>query len=266
MNEVELNKQTTDGIRIEKEVEMEPVRPAPSLTKSTEKVQKKSKARLEEPEEGKTSFTVNFEYILHSSMLIAGKLLAKAVAAYNSLFTVNEKDRARIYENLGKKHMKKGQHNSALDAFNKAIDAGIKTPQIYYLMGKAYFQTSAYDKAIGCFKESLKIVPKNTDALFQLGSTYLKIKEYDKCISTLIETTNSSRANSEIYYKLGIAYDKKGNADDAIKALKKAIEMSPDEIKYYQHLGFVYQTKGDVKESAKCFKKVLELEGGEEMD
>ena len=65
---------------------------------------------------------------------------------------------------LGKKQLKDGLYNDALNSFEHAILLDQKDPDLWNLMGIALRSLGRYNEAIECFNKSLEIDPRDKNA------------------------------------------------------------------------------------------------------
>ena len=65
---------------------------------------------------------------------------------------------------LGKKQLKDGLYNDALNLFEQAILLDQKDPDLWNLMGIALRSLGRYNEAIECFNKSLEIDPRDKNA------------------------------------------------------------------------------------------------------
>lgn len=95
---------------------------------------------------------------------------------------------------------------SAMQEFNKAIEAAPKDAIIYYLRGLAYSYTHTYISAIEDFNKTIKLNPKFTEAYFYRGLAKVNYNEIAKA-----------------YYKNGLTPDVGiYNYEDILSDYKKA--------------------------------------------
>ena len=77
---------------------------------------------------------------------------------------------AKIYNDRGIAHVKKGLYERAFSNFNKALEINPGYGEAYYNRGRAYQLNLQYDKAISDFNRTIKITPRHSDAYKYRGN------------------------------------------------------------------------------------------------
>ncbi len=83
------------------------------------------------------------------------------------------------YTNMGWAYYNKGDYETALRAFNRAIESNPRYVMAYYNQGLAYLSLGKDRKAVKAFTEAIEIFPDFIDAHYNLGLAYLKLEEKD---------------------------------------------------------------------------------------
>jgi len=134
------------------------------------------------------------------------------------------------YNNIGIFYAEKGDMDTAIDYFNKAL---IVKP--------------GYSLA----KENRKRAYKKKEEISGEGEVLIdEQKEKDKDIPERVRLLNN----------LGIAEGRSGDLDEAISLFKEAIELYPGYAESYNNLGYAYYLKGEIKKAEGYFKKALEID------
>ena len=87
-----------------------------------------------------------------------------ALAEFTKALQADPKD-PEIYNNRGSIYTFKGQYDQAIADFNQALKLNPRYANAYYNRGVAYYNKSLYDKAIGDFTKCIELDPKLADRL-----------------------------------------------------------------------------------------------------
>lgn len=94
---------------------------------------------------------------------------------------------------MGEAHLRRGQHNNAIETFSRLISAAPRIWVPYVSRGAAYLETGRYDLAIRDFNRAQTLTPPHLPPMFigmQLmmrGHTHALLGDWDKSLSDLSE-------------------------------------------------------------------------------
>lgn len=204
----------------------------------------------------------DFDFLLHSSLLIGGRILHKVLNFYNEFFSLDEKDTLTIHKNLVQHYRKKGNIGKAISSIKKVIDLdpSVKKGELFLMLAELYSLNGNHADAKATYHSYLKEHPTSYEALVGLAGTYYKENDIDNAIKYCEEARDINSNDDQLFFKLGLLYDKKKEQQKAIDCLESAIKISPETVKYHQHIGFLYESTGAHEKAVPHFKKVLELE------
>jgi tetratricopeptide (TPR) repeat protein len=111
---------------------------------------------------------------------------------------VNGKDLAAAHLFRGSAYMSKGDMDSAIADFSRAIELDPQNPSTYSARGFVYFNKGEHERAIKDFTKAIELLPN---------------------AGALRVSTN--------YQMRGLAYEKMHNADLAIADFRRALEINP---------------------------------------
>jgi len=205
--------------------------------------------------------TLSSEFLWHSILLLLGRVGNRIIEFYNGLFTLGNRDTARIYENLGHGFRKRGQYDKALTAYRELVKLNPNSASSHFHMGRIYEMRGESDLAVKAYQKVIEIKPNHTEALYRLGLVLGKADDLEGAIEILGRAAEQNPASHRILYRLGILHDKSGSPEKALVHLERAVELKDDEPRYHQYLGFVYEGLGRHDEAVRHFKVVMEMEG-----
>ena len=107
---------------------------------------------------------------------------------------------------IGTVYGEKGDYNSAIKYFEKAVRLNQNDYKSFIGLGACYLNKDDYDKAIQYIKKGLSINPKDTGAHYSLGLAYLNkgdkalaLKQYD--ILKKLDESLADKLLEKIEYK-----------------------------------------------------------------
>ncbi len=130
-------------------------------------------------------------------------------------------------------HLKKGELESAVEAYTKAIRHKKYTlffthaPSVYNNLGQVYLQQEEYARAIENFEKAIELKPDAVQAYINLATTYLKHNRPNLAIESCKKALQISPNTAFTHYNLACAYAINTENTKAIDALRKAVELEP---------------------------------------
>ncbi len=115
----------------------------------------------------------------------------------------------------------------------------------YHSHGYAARKKGDYQTAIQFYSKALEVWPQHFKALFNRGFAYDKLSDFDSAIADYTRAIQIDPRNAYTYYNKGISLDRKGLYDDAVVSFSKAIELEPTKADFFHNRGFAYRKKRD---------------------
>lgn len=144
------------------------------------------------------------------------------------------------YFNLALSCFEKGNYDSAIENYKKALEFNSDLHQIYFNLANAYFSTNQHNLAIENYKKATELNPDLYQAFHYLGLNYAKKYQYNSAIECFKKVIDLKQDYFEAYNHLGISYHKQKQYEKAIEAYEKAIELKPDYSEAYKNIGGSY--------------------------
>jgi len=115
--------------------------------------------------------------------------------------------------------------NSALSAFQKAIEADPKQATPYKVLAFMYMGLGKRDDAIATWQKLQGVAPQDRDLAANLGRLYLMQKRYAEAATLFESETKANPSNAIAHLDLGIVRLRLHNTDQGIEAIHKALEI-----------------------------------------
>lgn len=138
------------------------------------------------------------------------------------------------------------QKSVVSEAAAEAFDAGTR-----------HLQRGRHTEAIEAFKRATALQPDFFEANYLLGYTYKKLGRYTEAVEPLSTATRLRQDSASAYYALGEVYFRLVNYELAIPALKRAIALKVKEPQVYSHLGYASYKLGRWEEAVSAYKEVV---------
>jgi tetratricopeptide (TPR) repeat protein len=164
---------------------------------------------------------------------------------------------ARAYGSLGIVYKKRGEHDKAIELFEKSMSLGKAYPEVFLHLGDIYYDRKEYDRAVQYLNEALKIdfnTKVRLGILNKLGRTYGKLGENEKAVRYFREAIRRYPESTTVYNNLGVLYARTGQLDKAIETFQEALKIKERKDIYY-NLANIYKEKGDTEKAIDAYKK-----------
>ena len=163
------------------------------------------------------------------------------------------------YYNRGIAYRNKGDNDSAIDDYTKAIDIKPNFANAYYNRGVAYWDKGDYDSAIADHTKAIQLNPNYAEAYNNRGNAYGDKGDYDLAIEDYTKAIDIKPNFANAYYNRGVAYWDKGDYDSAIADHTKAIQLNPNYAEAYNNRGNAYGDKGDYDLAIEDYTKAIDI-------
>lgn len=181
----------------------------------------------------------------------------KAIKAYSH--SIKLKPDFAAYNNRGIAYGKKGEHDRAIQDYDKAIALKLDYAEAYNNRGVDYVKKGEYARAIQDYDKAIALRLDYADAYNNRGVAYGKKGEYARAIRDFDRVIALRPNDAEAYNNRGVAYRAKGDYALAIQDYDKAIALNPDYAEAYNNRGVAYGAKGDYARAIQDFDKAVAL-------
>ncbi|MFP4081306.1 MAG: sulfatase-like hydrolase/transferase [Candidatus Aminicenantes bacterium] len=169
-------------------------------------------------------------------LLVEAGLFDKAIEILGQGIALIDYD-PQLWNYLGVAHWRKGEHQKALDAYNKALDLDKNYAMVFNNLGSLYLslflktkKAQDLEKATRNFKQAIHIDPQLASAYNGLGGVYKLMGKADEAVWCWEKSIQLDPDYDFPLYNLGISYLKKGNKDQALEYFEKYLELKKNSI------------------------------------
>ena len=162
------------------------------------------------------------------------------------------------YNNLGNILKEKGDIDSSINAYQKAIKVNPFYPEAHFNLANAYREKGSIKNAVDAFKASIKLKSNYPKAYNNLGRLLMEIGEVDKAIYYLKKAIYYIPTYVAALNNLGFIYYQKGEFSLSIEIYNNLLSINPKHFEANNNLGILYQRTGDLECAIKSFKRALD--------
>lgn len=150
----------------------------------------------------------------------------KGCTQYIQLNPPDKKDLAIAHHNRAAAYLSKGDGNSAITDYTKAIEIDSKYASAYTNRSAAYFKQGDYERAIADAKKAIEIEP-SAIRYNNRGAAYREKGAYGEAIADFTKAI-AMEPTANRYVTRAVAYEKKGDRDNAIADFRRAQAKDPN--------------------------------------
>ena len=128
---------------------------------------------------------------------------------------------------LGSEMAKKGQHEKALQYYDRALKANSKLWPAYNNKGLILNTLGRREEALQNFQKAIKANKFSVEAYHNIGAYYYENKNFDEAVKYFLRATEIDPLYIESYNYLGVVLVEQGKIDDGVKYFNKVLQMDP---------------------------------------
>lgn len=160
--------------------------------------------------------------------------------------------------NMGIVYAHKGDYDTAIRDFTRAIEIDPNNATTFYNRGLAYVEKKDYVAAIRDFTKAIKLNPNNAFAFNNRGNAYASNKDYDAAIRDYNKAIELVPNFAMAFNNRGLAHRHNKNYDAAIQDYTEAIKLDLNLAMTMANMGIAYEIKGDKENARLWWEKALE--------
>lgn len=166
---------------------------------------------------------------------------------------------AIVYYNMGNIYEKKNLPHQAATVYKKAIQMKPNYQQAHNNLGKIYFTLGHDNDAMDEYNTALGIDPDFAYACNNLGVLYHKLGRQEDAIMVYQKALSLDPQYGDAYYNLGNVYEAGKQYDRALEAYKNALKFDPAQVYVHNNLGTVYDKKGLLEDAITEYRHAIML-------
>lgn len=182
-------------------------------------------------------------------------------AAAKTLTALREthEDNPVVLFSLGYLHGKLGNHEIAIQHYEKTVSLKPDCAVAYLNMGISHAALGKSKEAISCYEKALAVEPDYAYAYFCMGLRYGALKQYGDAIACYEKAIALNPRDADYYCFLGLAKSALRRYSDAIAAYRKAIAVDPTLARAYYLLGLTHHELRDYRKAISAYEQVVRV-------
>jgi tetratricopeptide (TPR) repeat protein len=182
-----------------------------------------------------------------------------AIASFSKAITA-EPNNADTYRDRAKSYDAKGDHDRAIADYTKAIEIAPGDAIVYRKRADAYRDKGALDKVVADYSKAIELDPKGALAYYMRGLSHAANKDSDRAIADFTKAIEIDPKDAYSYLSRARSFEAKGNQDRAIADFSKAIEIKPNYANAYFSRGLAYASNKNHDGAIADFTKAIEID------
>jgi tetratricopeptide (TPR) repeat protein len=163
-----------------------------------------------------------------------------------------------VYVTLGRIHDGTGQHNLALQEFERALELDHRDADALLGLADAYSSAGRTQEAEETYKRAAAMRPESWDGHYRLGAFYYQRGRFSDAATQFRRVVELVPDHVSAHTSLGTTLLSLGQQTDAEAEFKKALALAPD-YPALANLGFMYYRQKRFAESATMTEKALSV-------
>ncbi|MFW6163129.1 MAG: tetratricopeptide repeat protein [Planctomycetota bacterium] len=161
-------------------------------------------------------------------------------------------------EQLGHELHRHGDAAGAMDAYQRAVDAGSTEPRVVTTLARLYMRRRRWAKARDLFLRLLADDPGNLDHLRQLGQCYYRLAEEARAEAVWNKMVEAQRGTPQAYLTLARAYHGIGDQERELKALRQGCQRHPEDYELLRQFARALTRERRFDEAVAVLERALE--------
>jgi protein O-mannosyl-transferase len=163
------------------------------------------------------------------------------------------------YANLGVAMADKGDTDSALVMYSKAINLEPKYADALYDKAIAFETKDMTDSAVAFYVRAIQADNEYIDAYVNLGNIFVRDGRIEDGINLYQHALKLKPSDPDAHYDLGFAYYQQGDTAKALASFQDAIRYSPNYASAYNNMGVVLAAMGRNDAALASFVRAAQL-------
>jgi len=183
-----------------------------------------------------------------------------ALSAFNNAVETNPKS-SWAYIDKGWAFNTLGNYYQALKEFNRAADIDPPNPWIYVNRGMSYNSLGDYRQGLLDAEKAISLDANISWAYIGRGWAYIGLGNYSQALTDLEKASQLEPKNSFVYSTRAWAYNAQGNIRKAVEDLERSINLAPNNSWMLWNRAVYYALSGEKGKSIADLEKAIRING-----
>ena len=122
----------------------------------------------------------------------------------------------------------KGNYESAIADFQKAIELNPNEPTPYENLGKAYYLKGNMQDALQAYQKLIELEPQGDQAQYYLGIVQKAMNQFDHAVQAFTQAIQRNDQEAIYYFSRGEAYYNLGEFQKAKTDFEEGLSLAPE--------------------------------------
>jgi len=162
--------------------------------------------------------------------------------------------------NKAKQDSQNGEHDTAIEGLNKALELDENFEVTHYYKGNVYINKKEFEEAIKNFEKAVQLDPDYFKAWNRMGFAFELIGNLENALINYNKSIEIDSSYANGWYNRGNIYYIQNNFEQAIEAYKKATVLNPKHAKSWFFMGSAAVNLKQYKDAIESLKKAVEID------
>lgn len=182
-----------------------------------------------------------------------------AIASFSKAITT-EPNNSDAFVDRAKSYSAKGDHDHAIADYTRAIEIAPGDAIVYRKRADAYRVKGALDNAVTDYGKAIELDPKGALAYYMRGLSHAANKDGERAIADFTQAIDINPKDAYSYVSRARSFEAQGNRDQAVADFGKAIEINPSYANAYFSRGLSHAANKNTDGAIADFTKAIELD------
>ncbi len=174
------------------------------------------------------SHATHFRFGLAAVLHLTGRIADRVASAYDGLLSMDEKETAKIYFDMGTDLVHKGNSDDALAALRKTLELQPDNGDAWLYLGMVHSDRQEPDDAVEAFQQAITLGKDGPKLRSRLAEAFADAGNYQAAAGELQHAVELDPLSAESFFRLGVALDNLKKYEEAVAAFEKAIDLAPE--------------------------------------
>ncbi len=149
-----------------------------------------------------------------------------------------------------------GYHEQALECYKQALERNPENDETWFSVANCFYYLSRFEEELECYDRALGINPENTKALVNKGSTLHRLGRYREALDVYDALLRTNYRQEKVHNNRGVSLHKLGRPEEALESYTRATELNHGYVEAWLNKGNLLFEMERYEESLDAFEHV----------